>query len=171
MFDKHRFSATALLPDILLLTRYFIRFLPFLATEYSKLAMGPLWAEIKDIWKFFMNNQNIVQSGDMIPPRLALFSGHDTTIMPVLASLSPDLLADTHWSPYASMLLIEVCFTDFVATSICPATVKVRVILTKVSLFSLHPSTFRFTSLLMGCPIQQFSNHRMPFGSSTMESS
>ena len=35
-------------------------------------------------------------------PRLALFSGHDTTIMPLLVTLGGDL---SHWPPYVSNLV------------------------------------------------------------------
>ena len=42
------------------------------------------------------------------PPKLALFSGHDTTLMPILATLGPDVWSGTEWSPYASMILIEI---------------------------------------------------------------
>ena len=46
------------------------------------------------------------------PPKLAVFSGHDTTVMPLLASLGPHLWNDTDWPPYASMLLIEVRYVE-----------------------------------------------------------
>jgi hypothetical protein len=51
-----------------------------------------------------------VSSGATPAPKFALFSGHDTTIMPLLASLDPGLWNDTDWAPYASMVLIEVRF-------------------------------------------------------------
>ena len=70
---------------------------------YAKLAMGPLWAEILN------NIQPIINADDRGPPahRLALFSGHDTTILPLLVSLGPDVW-DGEWPPYASMMIIEV---------------------------------------------------------------
>jgi ubiquitin-like domain-containing CTD phosphatase 1 len=43
-----------------------------------------------------------------IPPKLALFSGHDTTLMPILATLGGDVWAGAEWAPYASMILIEL---------------------------------------------------------------
>jgi hypothetical protein len=77
-------------------------------SEYAKLAMGPLWAEIMDNINPWLNQ---FDSPDDTPgPKLALYSGHDTTIMPLLASLDPSLWNDTDWAPYASMLLIEVSF-------------------------------------------------------------
>lgn len=63
--------------------------------------MAPVWAEI-------MDNINAVLNLDDNHPntKLALFSGHDDTITPLLASLG--ILDDTHWPPYASMFIIEV---------------------------------------------------------------
>jgi hypothetical protein len=43
----------------------------------------------------------------MSPPKMALFMGHDTTILPLLISLSADLW-DGKWAPYAAMMNIEV---------------------------------------------------------------
>ncbi|GAX14564.1 lysosomal acid phosphatase [Fistulifera solaris] len=68
--------------------------------EYSKLAMGPLWAEIMD------NVDRVIAENDDTYPRLALFSGHDTTIIGLLASLSK--VYDGSWPPYASKLLLEI---------------------------------------------------------------
>jgi len=75
--------------------------------EYAKLGIGPLWYEImKHI------NRVVSEEGERdtshTPPKLALFAGHDTTLMPLLASLGPDLWKDTDWASYASMMLIEI---------------------------------------------------------------
>lgn len=75
--------------------------------EYAKLSMAPLWAEIMDRINPLVNDETVDQFGRIIP-KLALFSGHDTTIMPLLATLGPDLWGDKDWAPYASMLLIEI---------------------------------------------------------------
>lgn len=70
------------------------------APEYSKLAMGPLWAEI-------MEKINPIINGDSQPTtRLALYSGHDSTIAPLLASLG--MWNATSWPPYASYFNVEV---------------------------------------------------------------
>ena len=73
--------------------------------EHSKLAMGPLWDDImKNISPLLAkNNPNL-------SPKMALISGHDTTIMPLLATLG--LWDGVYWPPYASMFLIEVHETD-----------------------------------------------------------
>ena len=66
--------------------------------EYAKLGIGPLWFEI-------MKHINHVLE-DKPAPKLALFAGHDTTLMPLLATLG--LWKDTEWAGYASMMLIEI---------------------------------------------------------------
>jgi len=67
--------------------------------------MGPLWAEIVEKIKLTSLRKSILDVGDQTP-RFVLYSGHDSTIMPLLASLGAK---DMDWTPYASMLLIEVC--------------------------------------------------------------
>jgi Histidine phosphatase superfamily (branch 2) len=68
--------------------------------EYAKLAMHPLWYEImKNIYPHIHG-----QTTDL--NKLAIFSGHDTTIIPLLASLGA--WNDTTWAPYASMVIIEL---------------------------------------------------------------
>jgi Histidine phosphatase superfamily (branch 2) len=111
-------------------------------SEHSKLAMGPvsgalpiallvspfriiltshlivglqLWAEIMTNINPFLSQSG--SSGDSPAPKFALFSGHDTTIIPLLASLDPGLWNSTDWAPYASMVLIEVRFLCFHAIS------------------------------------------------------
>jgi len=79
---------------------------------YAKLAMTPLWSDILSnilthtqipIEKLQETWPDIRQS----PPKFALFSAHDTTIMGLLSSL--DLESDLNkWPAYASMFLIEL---------------------------------------------------------------
>jgi Histidine phosphatase superfamily (branch 2) len=69
--------------------------------EYAKLAMQPMWNEImKKIYPHIQSDSTIGLN------KLALFSGHDTTIIPLLASLG--VWNDTAWPPYASMVVIEL---------------------------------------------------------------
>ena len=71
-------------------------------SEYAKLATGPLWAEI------LSNINPIIEERDRIPPeKLAIISGHDDTISPLMASLG--IWDKSQWPAYASMLIIEVC--------------------------------------------------------------
>ena len=67
--------------------------------------MAPLWTEIMDNIRPWLQDSN---EGDSDAPKLAIFSGHDTTLMPLLASIGPKLWNEEDWPPYASMLLIEV---------------------------------------------------------------
>ena len=68
--------------------------------EYAKLAMQPMWNEI--MMKVFPYVQGISIGLN----KLALYSGHDTTVIPLLASLG--VWNDTAWPPYASMIVIEL---------------------------------------------------------------
>lgn len=76
---------------------------------YAKLGMGPLWKEIMANINPIIDPSNHPPSpGAPPPPKLALFSGHDTTLMPILATLGGDVWSGTDWAPYASMIQIEV---------------------------------------------------------------
>mmetsp|Transcript_2565 Transcript_2565/g.4133 ORF Transcript_2565/g.4133 Transcript_2565/m.4133 type:complete len:601 (-) Transcript_2565:128-1930(-) len=71
--------------------------------EYSKVAMGPLWAEI------FEAIEPIVNGGSdrgLSDNKLHVVSGHDTTLVPLLASLG--IWNVEMWPAYASMMLLEV---------------------------------------------------------------
>lgn len=78
---------------------------PFLTSEFSKLSMGPLWAEILDHIDPVLNEES--EDRPRPPAKLAIYSGYDSTIMEVLASLGA--WAGEVWPPYASMVLLEVC--------------------------------------------------------------
>jgi hypothetical protein len=75
-------------------------------SAYAKHAMAPLWAEIMENIHPILDPEE--GEREWPPPKLAVFSAHDTTVMPLLASLGPNLWNDTDWPPYASMILIEV---------------------------------------------------------------
>ncbi|KAF9180108.1 Acid phosphatase-like protein 2 [Haplosporangium sp. Z 11] len=61
-----------------------------------QLGIGPLSSEIK---------QNLLNAKGRSKVRFSLYSGHDTTILPMLGMLDS---ADLRWPPYASNLLIEL---------------------------------------------------------------
>jgi hypothetical protein len=69
----------------------------------AKIAMAPLWAEILDNIITVLNNTT---SSDHV--KFALFSGHDSTIASLMASLGPRVWTDTDFPFYASMMVIEV---------------------------------------------------------------
>ena len=76
---------------------------------YAKLGMGPLWKEIMaNILPLVDSDNPAANSGMRRIPKLALFSGHDTTLMPILATLGDDVWDGTEWAPYASMIQIEI---------------------------------------------------------------
>ncbi len=69
--------------------------------------MGAMWAEIMD------NIDHVIDpkahsSSSHTAAKFSLFSGHDATIMPLLATLGPRVWEASEWPPYASMVLIEV---------------------------------------------------------------
>jgi hypothetical protein len=71
--------------------------------EFSKKAMGPLWAEMSSKMQPFLDDSSKHDSN----AKLALYAGHDTTLMPLLASLGPRVW-NGEWPPYASMMIIEL---------------------------------------------------------------
>lgn len=76
---------------------------------YAKLGMGPLWHEMMaNIRPIVEETEKAAEDGGGVPPKLALFSGHDSTLQPLLASLGEDVWDGKLWSPYASSMLIEV---------------------------------------------------------------
>jgi hypothetical protein len=70
--------------------------------------MGPFWNEIIDYIKPVIKekkNDNNIET-DFV--KFALYSGHDSTIAPLMASLSPNIWNNTNFPWYASMMIIEV---------------------------------------------------------------
>lgn len=106
--------------------------------EYAKLAMRPLWYEI-------MSKINPhIQGATGNLNKLALFSGHDSTIMPLLASLG--VWNDTSWAPYASMVVIELHELNIDGTTqkdIYPTDFAFRLIYNGVAI----------TPQIPGCPV------------------
>lgn len=71
---------------------------------FSKLSIGPLWAEI---------HANLAVAADKGAevgsfPAFALFSAHDSTILQLMSSLGPLVFNATDFPPYASMMIIEI---------------------------------------------------------------
>ena len=63
------------------------------------LGIGTLWEDMLQQWK-------MVVEGDSAAPKFALFSGHDSTLTPLLASLMQESYKT--WPPYASHLIFEL---------------------------------------------------------------
>jgi len=82
---------------------------------YSKLAFGPLWVEIlsnilphlKQGIQQQYNGDGKIKTKDP-PPKLAIFSAHDLTILPLLATLGEEVWDGEDWAPYASLIVIEI---------------------------------------------------------------
>lgn len=66
--------------------------------------MGPLLADITELLRLSRNCTDLKDVSDMNLTRLHLISGHDSTLMPIMASWN---VWDGQWAPYASMLIIE----------------------------------------------------------------
>jgi len=82
---------------------------------YSKVAFAPLWVEILSniLPHLKANVTDTYYDFDGIkhntpPPKLSLFSAHDDTIIPLLASLGDEVFDGSTWAPYASIMLIEI---------------------------------------------------------------
>jgi len=75
--------------------------------EYAKLAMSPLWSEIVPTIQGIINGESQVCCPSRPAPKLTLVSGHDTTLIPILASLGSRVY-DQKWPPYASMVILEI---------------------------------------------------------------
>lgn len=87
--------------------------------EYAKVNMGPVWAEIMSNVRPHAEGsssaereQPPVGSGESspsgsAPPKMALFSAHDSTITQLLVSLGSEVW-DGQWTPYAGAMVIEI---------------------------------------------------------------
>ena len=73
--------------------------------EYARLSMAPLWAEIMDNINGVVKQEETICCPQRRIPKMAIFSGHDTTIIPLLASLDA---YDNKWPSYASMVILEI---------------------------------------------------------------
>mmetsp|Transcript_19167 Transcript_19167/g.35778 ORF Transcript_19167/g.35778 Transcript_19167/m.35778 type:complete len:94 (+) Transcript_19167:891-1172(+) len=67
-----------------------------------------MWAEILDFIEPVIQTEKSDGEKFKEHVKFALYSGHDSTIAPLMASLSPNLWNDTDFPWYASMMLIEV---------------------------------------------------------------
>ena len=77
-------------------------------SAYSKAAMSKLLSSVRNNIINAMNSNNTGSIPDQTSHiKFALFSGHDTTLMPVLAALLEDHW-DRKWAAYASMITIEL---------------------------------------------------------------
>ncbi|GMI38051.1 hypothetical protein TeGR_g4455, partial [Tetraparma gracilis] len=76
--------------------------------EYAKIAMAPLLGNI--LKRSLLPSLTAATKADMkaqAAPLLALYSGHDTTVMPMLSALE---MSAGDWAPYASLVTIETYY-------------------------------------------------------------
>eukprot|EP00542_Grammatophora_oceanica_P022142 CAMPEP_0194036752 /NCGR_PEP_ID=MMETSP0009_2-20130614/9116_1 /TAXON_ID=210454 /ORGANISM="Grammatophora oceanica, Strain CCMP 410" /LENGTH=639 /DNA_ID=CAMNT_0038678635 /DNA_START=42 /DNA_END=1961 /DNA_ORIENTATION=- len=69
-------------------------------SQYAKLGMGPLWAEI-------IEQLEPSVGVSALPPqnKMAIYAGHDSTLIPLMETMG---IWDGAWPPYASMLILEM---------------------------------------------------------------
>ena len=48
---------------------------------------------------------DVMKNSRYPPPKFALFSGHDSTVLMLLATLGQDVWNGKEWAPYASVLV------------------------------------------------------------------
>jgi hypothetical protein len=77
--------------------------------KYSKISMAPLLAEIIELLKLARNCSSLNNVFDTNLTRLHLISGHDSTLMPIMASWN---VWDGRWASYASMLIVETHYVS-----------------------------------------------------------
>mmetsp|Transcript_3972 Transcript_3972/g.9729 ORF Transcript_3972/g.9729 Transcript_3972/m.9729 type:complete len:707 (+) Transcript_3972:50-2170(+) len=70
-------------------------------SEYAKRDMSALWMEILD-------HINPVMDPNQDHVKMSLYSGHDSTIIPLMASLGGKMWNNTDFPYYASMMIIEI---------------------------------------------------------------
>lgn len=83
--------------------------------QYSKIAFGPMWVEILSNFLPFVPTfkwqtilPQMVKEIRTPAPLLSLFSAHDTTILPILATLGEKVWDGETWAPYASLIVLEL---------------------------------------------------------------
>ena len=103
--------------------------------------MAPLWLEILRNIEPILNasaTDDAANELDVEDVRLALFSGHDSTLNALMASL--ELWNTTDFPSYASMLIIEVSVLCLLVLSYTPAT-KRRYLDSNLWLFLFNEDT------------------------------
>ncbi|KAG0079712.1 hypothetical protein BGZ93_008713 [Podila epicladia] len=73
--------------------------------QYLRLGMGPLAKDIVDNFVTASQRTTVFRRASSTVPQFKLYSGHDTTIAPLLGLLES---TDMRWPPYASNLIFEL---------------------------------------------------------------
>jgi hypothetical protein len=130
-------------------------------SQYSKLAIGPLWVEmLSNILAYipktkmsFIPNHIKTKLRYPSPPKLALFSAHDATLHMLLASLGNEVFGGNDWAPFASYFVIELhdIIIDIDSTS-TNENKKIQEIFPTGKAFRLIFNGNVLTSKIEGCP-------------------
>lgn len=98
-----------------------------------------------DIQKQY-NDMGKIKTNDP-PPKLAIFSAHDTTLLPILATLGEEMWDGEDWAPYASLMVIElhdiIDFSSAEVVKVYPSGQAFRIVFNGDII----------TSKMRGCPI------------------
>ncbi|CAM9464044.1 unnamed protein product [Scytosiphon promiscuus] len=73
--------------------------------EMARLSLGPFLQELLTMLGARGQETGIPEAGMPSTPKLAIFSGHDTTLLPILAAFQ---IYDNAWPPYASYISLDV---------------------------------------------------------------
>lgn len=122
--------------------------------EYSKIGMAPLMAEITELLKPTKECTSLQDVSEKNLTRLHLISGHDSTLMPIMASWN---VWNSRWVPYASMLVLE---SYYVETSSTKESHAFRLIYNGQVITSKFPGCPTDSQL---CDLNVFLNHVEPF--------
>ncbi|CAB1097137.1 unnamed protein product [Ectocarpus sp. CCAP 1310/34] len=73
--------------------------------EMTRLSLGPFLAELLTLVGARGHETGVPEAGMPSTPKLAIFSGHDSTLVPILTALK---IYDDVWPPYASYITLDV---------------------------------------------------------------
>ncbi|CAM9953409.1 unnamed protein product [Pylaiella littoralis] len=73
--------------------------------EMARLSLGPFVAELLTLVGARGHETGVPEANMPSTPKLAIFSGHDSTLVPILAALK---IYDDVWPPYASYISLDV---------------------------------------------------------------
>ncbi|CAM9787358.1 unnamed protein product [Ectocarpus sp. 12 AP-2014] len=73
--------------------------------EMARLSLGPFLAELLTLVGARGYETGVPEAGMPSTPKLAIFSGHDSTLVPILTALK---IYDDVWPPYASYITLDV---------------------------------------------------------------
>ncbi|CAN0059608.1 unnamed protein product [Laminaria digitata] len=73
--------------------------------EMTRLSLGPFLSEVLTIIGARGNESGVPEAGMTSTPKLAIFSGHDATLVPIMTALK---IYEDVWPPYASYISLDI---------------------------------------------------------------